>query len=279
MIERLAQLGLTRSEARVYLALLQQPDATGYEIAKLAGLQRANTYGALSSLCEKGFASPSGTDTPARHVAVPPAEALGRVKRQTERRVDGLVADLASLAEPSSATSFHTLQGREAIVQRAAALVDAAQHRVALCCWSEDLDWLADPLRAASRSGCRVVVNVFGDSDLEVGEVFRHEDPDRTVGGHLLLLATDHRTALVATVDGEPSALQTDQPAVARVVEKLIRHEAYLAAIFEHHRSELEATFGPHLVELRSRLLPADQADQLVSIVGFGADELPDDAL
>lgn len=279
MIERLVQLGLTQSEARVYLALLQQPEATGYELARSAGLQRANTYGALGSLCEKGFANRSGSDTPARHVAVPPAEALGMVKRQTERRVDGLVADLASLAEPRTSTTFHTLQGREAIVQRAAALVDAAQQRVALCCWAEDLDWLGEPLRAASRSGCRVVVNVFGDSDLDVGEVFRHEDPDRTVGGHLLLLATDHRTALVATVDGEPSALQTDQPAVAQVVEKLIRHEAYLAAIFEKHSTELERSFGPHLVELRSRLLPTDQADRLVSIVGFGADEFPTDTL
>jgi hypothetical protein len=56
------------------------------------------------------------------------------------------------------------------------------------------------------------------------------------------------------------------------VVEKLIRDEAYLAAIYERLRPELEGAFGPHLVELRSKLLPAEQASALMSVVGFGAD-------
>ena len=274
-MERLVELGLTQSEARTYLALLQQPEATGYELANAAGLQRANAYAALKSLTDKGFATQSG-DTPARFVGASPEQALGQIKRRTQRRVDSLVADLAHLAEPSARTTFHTLQGTEAIIQRVAALVDGARDRVAVCCWSEDLDWLAAPLRAASASGCQVVVNVFGDSDLDVGEVFQHEDPDRTVGGHLLLVAIDHRVALVSTLEHQPSAIQTDQPALSRVVEKLIRQEAYLAAIFERHHDLLTESFGPHLVELRSRLLPADQADELVSIVGFGADDFTD---
>lgn len=275
-MERLVELGLTQSEARTYLALLQQPTATGYELANAAGLQRANAYAAIKSLADKGFATQTSSGTPARFVATAPAEVLGQIKRRTERRVDSLVADLARYAAPPAATTFHTLQGTEAIIQRTAALVDSARHRVAVCCWSEDLDWLAAPLRAASHSGCQVVVNVFGDSDLDFGEVFRHEDPDLTVGGHLLLVAVDHRVALVSTLDHQPTAIQTDQPALSLVVEKLIRQEAYLAAIFERHHDLLTESFGPHLVELRSRLLPTDQADQLVSIVGFGADELAD---
>ncbi|MFT3835192.1 MAG: helix-turn-helix domain-containing protein [Micropruina sp.] len=271
MIERLVELGLNQSEARCYLALLQHPEATGYELAKSAGLQRANTYAALESLCEKGFASRTTTDSPARHVAVPPAETLGRLKRQTARRVDTLIADLAVWAAPQPTTAITALHGHDAVADRVLALVDAARERVALCCWSDDLGWLTDALRAAANSGCRVVVNVFGDGDLDVGEVFRHESPDRTVGGHLLLLAVDFRTALVATLDEHPQALQTDQPALVRLVEKLIRDEAYLAAIFEHHRDALEQSFGPHLVDLRSRLLPPDEADRLVSVVGFGA--------
>ncbi len=273
-MERLIELGLTQSEARIYLALLQQPEATGYELANAAGLQRANAYAAVKSLADKGFALQTASGTPARFVATPPSDALGRIKRRTERQVDSLVADLAQFAEPPAATAFHTLRGTEAIIGRTAALVDSARERVAVCCWAEDLDWLAAPLRAASRSGCQVVVNVFGDSDLDVGEVFQHEHPDRTVGGHLLLVAIDHRLALVSTLDHQPTAIQTDQPALSRVVEKLIRQEAYLAAIFERHHDILTESFGPHLVELRSRLLPTDQAEQLVSIVGFGAAEL-----
>jgi len=272
VIERLVDLGLTQSEARCYLALLQHPEATGYELAKFAGLQRANTYAALESLCEKGFANRTATESPARHVAVAPAETLGAIKRRTERQVDALVTDLAAWTAPQPATTIAALQGRDAIAARVEALIDAAGERVALSCWSEDLTWLGGPLRAAANSGCRVVTNLFGEAELEIGEVFRHESPDRTVGGHLLMVSIDFRTALVATLDegpdAQPSALQTDEPALVMVVEKLIRDEAYLAAIFDTHGPALEETYGPHLVELRTRLLPPELATRLTTVLG-----------
>ena len=131
--------------------------------------------------------------------------------------------------------------------------------------------WLAGPLQGARRAGRRIVINLFGETELDLGEVYRHEAPERTVGGHGLSLVCDARTTMVATLDPNPSALCTDQPAVVRLVEKVIRDEAYLAAIYASHHRELEQTYGPHLVELRRRLLPDDQAAALLSIVGFGA--------
>lgn len=271
VIERLTALGFSSQEARVYIALLQQPSATGYEVAKTAGLQRANVYQVLGSLADRGIVD-RVSDSPARFVAHSPADVLGRIKRQTVERVDSLVADLAALAAPREQAAFWTLRGREAVIDRAAVLVGEAQQRVAVCVWADDLGWLADPLRAASQSGCQVVVNVFGDAELDFGEVYRHESPARTVGGHLLTLAVDFSTALVASFDDPAGAVFTGHPALVRVVEKLIRDEAYLAAIYDRFHDELETEFGAHLVKLRTRLLPPDQAEQLISVVGFGAE-------
>ena len=78
-------------------------------------------------------------------------------------------------------------------------------------------------------------------------------------------------SALVGSL-GEPvSAVFTRNPALVRAVEKLIRDETYMAAIYDRFGPELEAAFGPHLVNLRTRLLPPDQAEALISVVGFGA--------
>ncbi len=271
-------LGFTASEARVYVALLKRPEATGYELAKEAGLQRANVYAALEQLvtreCVTRIAAASG---PARFLAVPPADVFGRIKRSTSRRADALIADLARVAPPPAATSFYTLHSLEAIIDRVASLADTARHRIGVCAWSDDMDWLAGPLRAAANSGCQVVLNLFGETSLDFGEVYQHESPDRTVAGHVLTMVCDSSTAVIANLGAEPSALCTNQPAVVQVVEKLIRDEAYLAAIYATHHSELEETYGPHLVQLRRKLLPADQADNLVSIVGFGATDLDRD--
>ena len=279
MIERLTALGFSTQEARVYLALLQHPSATGYEIAKQAGLQRANVYQVLSVLADRNVIERANDSGPARYLAHPPAEVLGRIKRQTMQQADGLIADLSALTANQEPTGFFSLRDREAVIERTASLVADAEQRVAVCLWADDLDWLAGPLRAASASGCQVVVNLFGEADLDFGEVFTHEEPDRTVGGHLLLLAVDQNVALVGSLDDPVGAVFTQHPALVGIVEKLIRDETYLAAIYARFADDLEREFGRHLVKLRSRFLPAEQAEQLISIVGFGADDQAGDIL
>jgi sugar-specific transcriptional regulator TrmB len=271
VIERLIALGFSSQEARVYVALLQQPSATGYEIAKSAGLQRANVYQVLSALTERGVVNRVSVGSPARFVAHPPADVLGRIKRETTELADELITELTALTTPAESASFFTLRDREAVIDHASTFVAEARERVAVCAWATDLEWLAEPLRAAAHAGCKVVVNVFGETSLDVGEVFRHEEPSRTVGGHLLTLAVDWTTALVASFDGTAGAVFTSHPALVRAVEKLIRDEAYLAAIYARFPAELEGAFGPHLVDLRRQFLPPEQAGELMSIVGFGA--------
>ena len=271
MIDRLTALGFSSQEARVYVALLQQPFATGYEVAKSAGLQRANVYQVLAGLTDRGMIDRVSAEAPARFVAHPPADVLGRIKRDTADLADTLITELTALTAPAEQASFFTLRDRDAVIDHASAFVSEARERVAVCAWASDLDWLARPLHEAAANGCQVVVNVFGDADLDVGEVFRHEAPSRTVGGHLLTLAVDYSTALVASFDGPAGAVFTSHPALVRVVEKLIRDETYLAAIYDRFSAELEEAFGKHLVNLRTRLLPPEEAKQLISIVGFGA--------
>jgi sugar-specific transcriptional regulator TrmB len=270
LVDRLTRLGFSSHEARVYLALNQQPEATGYEVAKVTGLPRANVYQVLTSLVAKN-AIELVADEPARYVAHAPAEVLGRIKRDTARQCDALIADLAALGPSPEAGAFWTLRGQDAVIERVAALIDGAQERVTICLWAEDLAWARGPLRAAYRRECRLVINLFGDAAVEFGEVYRHEDPSMVVGGHLLTLAIDQSAALVAALDDPVGAVYTRHPALVRLVEKLIRDETYLAAIFERFPAELEAAFGPHLVALRRRLLPPDQAERLLSVVGFGA--------
>src|SRR5262249_14950293 len=120
VIDRLVALGFSSQEARVYLALLQQPSATRYEVAKSAGLQRANVSQVLSALTDRGVIERVSADSPARFVALPPADVLGRIKRQTTQRADSLIADLAALTAPREQAAFFTLRDREAVIDRAA---------------------------------------------------------------------------------------------------------------------------------------------------------------
>src|SRR5262249_2003163 len=97
------------------------------------------------------------------------------------------------------------------------------------------------------------------------------EGPEKVVGGHVVALAIDFQEALVASLDTPATGVVTQNRTLVRMVEKLIRNEAYLASIYEQFSAELEATFGPHLVDLRRRLLPTGDAERLVAITGLGS--------
>jgi len=73
--KRLAEYGLTESEARVYLALLQIGRAKSGAIIKATGLQSSTVYNALPSLSQKGLVSHVHVGK-VKHFSAEPPESL-----------------------------------------------------------------------------------------------------------------------------------------------------------------------------------------------------------
>lgn len=264
-IEDMKLLGFTGMEAQVYIFLLQSPHATGYEISKGIGLPRANTYQALETLVAKEYIT-AVSQEPVRYAALPSALLLQRIQDETRRRCQDLEQRLATLEKPEHPGHFWELHERGRIERRLKELIDTATHRVAASLWVEDLHKLTESLRAARQRGCTVLLNLFGEASVDFATIYQHEAPEKVIGGHVVALAVDFQEALVASLDLPVTGVVTQNLTLVRVVEKLIRDEAYLASIYTHFSGELEAAFGPHLVDLRRSLLPEKDADRLVAI-------------
>ncbi len=268
ILEEMKHLGFTGAEAQVYIFLLQHPLSTGYEISKGTALPRANTYQALETLAAKERVTAVSPD-PVRYAPVPPTHLLQRIQQETTQRCQDLEQQLATLEQPDGIGHFWELRERVRIETRLLDLINAAQHRIAASFWAQDLEQFSDPLRAARERGCTVILNLFGDAKADFATVYQHEGPEKVIGGHLIALTTDFTEALVASLDAPATGVVTQNRTLVRIVEKFIRDESYLAAIYEQFAPELEATFGHHLVELRRRLLPTTDAERLVAITTF----------
>jgi predicted transcriptional regulator len=81
----LEQLGLSKTEARVYLCVLEQASLSAAEVAGLAGISRSSAYVILGTLAEKGMVD-AGAGYSGRYQPAPPERALGRLLE--ERRVE-----------------------------------------------------------------------------------------------------------------------------------------------------------------------------------------------
>ncbi|HEX7736462.1 MAG TPA: helix-turn-helix domain-containing protein [Ktedonobacteraceae bacterium] len=264
-VEELKRLGFTGAEAQVYVFLLQYPHATGYEVSKGTGLPRANAYQALETLVAKEHIA-AVSQEPVRYAAVPPALLFRRIQEETRQRCSHLEQELSTLGKPETVGHFWELRERERIEQRLIELIQSARHRIAASLWAEDLDGLAEPLRAARARGCTIILNLFGEARVDFATIYRHEGSEKVVGGHVVALAVDFSEALVASFDAPATGVITQNRTLVWLVEKLIRDESYLASIYERFSSELEGAFGRHLVDLRRRLLPETDAARLFTM-------------
>jgi len=273
MLEEMKQLGFTGAEAQIYIFLLQHPLSTGYEASKGTGLPRANTYQALESLSAKERVTVVSSD-PVRYAPIPPARLLKRIRAETEQRCRDLERRLADLDQPDGVGHFWELERYERIVARMLEVIAQAEQRIVASLWAEDLELLTEALRSAHDRGCVVILNLFGVAQADFATIYQHEEPEKVVAGHVVALAVDFNEALVASLDSPATGVVTQNRTMVRLVEKFIRDEAYLAAIYERFSPELEAAFGPHLVELRRRLLPEAAAKRLVAVTALGSQSI-----
>lgn len=141
----LVQLGLTLSEARVYVSLLRASALTPAEAAASAGIARPRVYEALRLLEEHGFATSVLDGNVTRSRALPPRFALDewlRRRDQDRRAVSEQEADLAAdlvarLPEPTPAdleggffSYMEGVYGRGRISDTLRGMVDAAESRI-----------------------------------------------------------------------------------------------------------------------------------------------------
>src|SRR5438876_8615585 len=112
----LVELGLSPTEAQVYLALLQNASLSASALAGATELSRSRVYQTLCSLTDKGLVE-SGVGYGSKFAIVPPERALpGLIDREQEalaqrKQLAGQLGQrLAALAEPVEAGSDELVQ-------------------------------------------------------------------------------------------------------------------------------------------------------------------------
>ena len=141
LIAGLAEFGLGRNEARLYLAAVGRPPMRAAELAQLADIGRTKAYDALRLLVDKGLF----TEQPgrvARFLAADPKSVAQRLRQQTFLERESLLEDTSRLvadlfqryyATPATEDPFdfvQLLRQGEAAWARQEAMIAGAQREV-----------------------------------------------------------------------------------------------------------------------------------------------------
>ncbi len=265
ILSGLRQLGFTDYEARIYVQLLKSNPATAYEVAKATGVPRANAYAALEALAQRGAVVPVNEE-PLRYVAAAPKTLFEAISRQTRALCSDLSAQLAALAPANQDNNVWTLHGELAVHDRIAAMIAESRRSIWIKAADEVIRRHKAALQKAAARGVALMIVLFGKDADEFRfnkhcRVYVHESDGTRMGtaDNLFTIAVDHQKMLTANMEGDVIAAYTSCSPIVTMALSLIRHDLYMAEIFNRFGPEIDKAFGPYLRDIRLSCFTPDQ--------------------
>jgi Cd2+/Zn2+-exporting ATPase len=248
----LAEIGFTEYEAKVYLALLHNHPATGYQLSKESGVPRSMVYESLKRLHRRGAALETVEGRSTLYRPLPPDLLLDKHEAEYRRRVDTLRDGLGDLYSTTADDRVWSISGWGSVIQYATYLLGEAKEEAFLVLTDDDLEALhAEVLEACGRA---VAVNTLltGQGELNCGRVVRHPPLESELQGltKTLLVAVDDVEVLIASTGNhlETKATVTRNSDLVLIARQFVWMELFTQRVY--------AQLGPDLLD---RLDPEDR--------------------
>lgn len=247
LLEQLTALGMTEYEAKVYLALLAENPATGYQVSKTAGVPRSMVYEALGRLEARGAVLKSAEEKATLYRPVHPEMLLDRYERQARDLTSHLRAALVPLYQQEATGRLWNFSGRREALAYAADLIDEAKIELMLVLTDADVSALRLHVEAAHARGVALGVILTGDLPFEVGQVVRH--PKRETALHrmqeTLIVVADEAEFLISSGHQLTAATVTTNVNMVLIARQFIWMELFAQRIFARLGDDLLHKLDP----------------------------------
>ena len=245
--EQLMALGLTEYEAKVYLALLRDHPATGYQISKTAGVPRSMVYEALGRLEARRAVLKTAEEKAVLYRPVPPDSLLDRYAEEAQTRIGMLREGLAPLYIRQDEGRLWNFTGRREALSYAADLIASAQQELMLVLADADVEELRDVLIGAHERGVTLGTMLTGQATFDVGQVVRHPPHETDLHGmrETLLVVGDERELLIASGHHETAGTMTTNNNMVMIARQFVWMELFAQRIFARLGTELLERLDP----------------------------------
>jgi sugar-specific transcriptional regulator TrmB len=236
LLASLTDIGLTEYEAKVYLALLREHPATGYQLSKLSGVPRSMVYTSLKRLATL-------------YRPLPPDMLLDRHEAEHQALVEGLRRGLSAHYTASVDNHVWSINGRPAALSYAGQLICEAQRELFLVLTDEDVLALYEQITAACERDVEVNTLLTGEAMLDCGRVAFHPPLESELQEltTTLLVAQDDREVLIASASArqETTATITRNADLVLIARQFVWMELFAQRIYARLGSDLLERLEP----------------------------------
>lgn len=267
-IKGLVQIGLTEYEAKVYLALLKQPETSGYEVSRLSGVPRSKVYETLEGLVRKGAATSLTLDGKQIYQALPHELLLSRYQQQTNRVLGELSSSLAQASAEQPHSALTNLSGYDPVIERVREMCRQARVRLLIAGLPAELEQITPELVSAQERGVKIFVLSYGPCDIPIENLFIHSVTHLqylqvAVIGRWLGVVSDFREAMLVTAGAETIGIWGSNKGLVYALSLWIQHDISIAEYAKH--------LGPEIIEK----VPKHVLNTLRQLVLIEPEELP----
>lgn len=265
MLQKLAQIGFTEYEAKVYLALLALNPATGYQLSKESGVPRSMVYEALKRLHARGAALETVEGRATLYRPLPPDLLLDQHTAEYDRLVGELRDDLGELLESTVDDRVWTINGRSTTIAYARQLIQDTQKELFLVLTDEDLAELYGDIGAACARGVAANTLLTGEGQLDCGRVAYHpplESELQELTTTLLVVADDRETLIASTRSRqETTATVTQNTDLVVIARQFVWMELFTQRIYARLGSDLLERLEPEDRQIFESLTGPERGD------------------
>jgi len=257
IIAKLTDFGLNKYEAQAYLSLLQKANETAYQISKNSSVPQSKIYESMKNLVNKGLAVTEDKD-PVKYSALPVKEFLQRYKNNVEESIDFIESNIQDVSSGIQIDYMWHLNGQDEVITKVRNIINTSREKLSLEIWQEEFKLLVEELKKAEKRGVEVVLIFYGDSKINLENVYYHEMEgmeEQAQKGRWLTVIKDQGESLFAIFKEISSyGVWTQNKSFMIMAESFISHDIYIAEIYRYYRDLLDNRFGPNLKSLREKV-------------------------
>jgi len=262
ILSNLVAAGFSEYEAKVYLALLSEHPATGYQISKSSGVPRSMVYEALGRLHKRGAVLKSEENRATLYRPLPPDTLLNGFAQEYDGLMKSLRADLSKRYASQGEERLWTISGRSSVLSYAVQMLKRAAKEVSIVLGDPELEALRGEIQEVC--GREVIVNALltGEGSLELGkkgakkyktcqhQISRHPPLESELHelSHMLLVVVDSHECLIASTIPDTSEVRgtiTNNPNLVLIAWQFVWMELFTQRIYENIGAELLTRLNP----------------------------------
>ena len=260
IIDLLQEFDFTESEAKVYVALLENGPCTGYEISKQSGVARSKIYNVLETLTQRGVLTCSQEEKSTLYSAVPVEQLTSAIRRQIDKNLTKLEQEGQKLQKPRGDERIWYLYDWESAKSHCLQMISEAREEVMMQIWANELDSEFEHCICNKQEHLdKVLVIMYDEAEVyhtSIPRLYKHgfeQDKLKELGGRWLTVSVDGKEMLYITFSetGMAQAISSKNADIVLFAREYMYHDAYCLRLIDHLRDQAASEFGFHLEGVR----------------------------